>query len=172
MASNYRCPCNRSVRRTEGCRVALPEHRAVWIGRTHDYSSACLLRAEMTRNSVTVHVENSDWHALKVYRTTLRGRGLAPIALLTSRSRNPCLGLSGAALSRVSMRGNLLVEASAAQTASLRHEDYVIDELLLELHLGVQSGFHVLESFLDTFSLEIPSDDSRIRHAIGAAKLF
>merc|ERR1719174_2531614 len=98
--------------------------------------------------------------------------GLPPIALLSSRSSTRRPGLSIRALSRVSTRGDLLVEAAVAQIASLRHENYVVDELLLELHSVVQSRFHVLHSLLDTFSLEIPPYHGRVRLASGAADLL
>merc|ERR1719263_2752777 len=109
---------------------------------------------------------------MKLYRARSCSRGLAPLALLASRNSTRRPVLSGHALSRVPVRGDLLVEATGAQIASLRHENHVVNELLLELHLVVQSGFQVLHRVLDAFSLEIPCDDGRICFAVGAAELL
>merc|ERR1719263_976930 len=103
---------------------------------------------------------------MKLYRARSCSRGLAPLALLASRNSTRRPVLSGHALSRVPVRGDLLVEATGAQIASLRHENHVVHELLLELHLVVQSGFQVLESFLYGIRLEVPCDDGRVRFAI------
>merc|ERR1719326_1324542 len=117
-----------------------------------------------------VHVElRLPWCECLNLLTTLCGRGLAPLALLPSRNLRP--GVSARALNRVSMCGELLVKIAAAEIASLGHEDHVVDELLLELNLVVQSGFEVLESFLDRFSLEEPRNDGRVCFAVGGAKL-
>merc|ERR1719235_2701208 len=112
-----------------------------------------------------VHVENSVYHGMDaLFARRLCGRGLAPLALLSSRNLRP--GLSARTLDRVSMCGKLLVKIAAAEVASLGHEDHVVDELLLELDLIVQSGFQVLDRVLDAFHLEESGDNGRIGFAV------